>query len=376
MAPDPTIPQHPTIPQPPQRLLLSAPNSVTGNRILAHMTAAGIPTEQSDFGLAISCPPLDWFTILQSISAGLSSAERRDTRIAIVHPHQNAADLHHSIFRAQSIEQVLGHAHEQWLDDVLLHDRIFIHLQPIVQFPPGRIHGYECLMRALDPNGQLISPTRVFDAARRLGKLPLLDHKCRLAAIRTAAPLADTELRFFINVIPTAMTHPRAQLAQMLQELTDHGLRPHQVILEVVETDQITNHRELLNALQCYRKAGFRVALDDVGAGYSSLLSLARLRPDYIKLDGELVRHAASSALEAKLVADLAETARQNGIITIAEGIETPNQFRLVLNSGIRLTQGYLHAKPRPAPLSPSEIRLIARRAAHNAAAHLPRPHP
>ena len=77
------------------------------------------------------------------------------------------------------------------------------------------------------------------------------------------------------------------------------------------------------------------IALDDVGAGYSSLLNLAYLRPDYIKLDGELVRRAAEGALEYKIVSDLAETARQNGIITIAEGIETEPQLHKALACGI-----------------------------------------
>ncbi|MCY2953074.1 MAG: EAL domain-containing protein [Planctomycetota bacterium] len=357
-----------TAPHQPQRLLLSATNAVTTNRIRAHMTAAGIGAEESDVGLAIPCTALDWRAVLESIGVGLSPAERRDTRVAVIRSCQDAADMHRSIFRAQSLEEMLGGVHEQWLDDVLKNDRIAIHFQPIVQFPPGRLHGYECLMRGIDADGALIPPTRVLEAARRLGQLPLLDQKCRLAAIRAAAPLAGTGLTFFINVIPSAMARPRIQLAEMMQELQSRGLRPQEITLEIVETDQISNHRELLNILQYYRKAGFRVALDDVGAGYSSLLSLARLRPDYIKLDGELVRQAATSALEAKMVADLAETARQNGIITIAEGVETPHQFRLILASGIRLTQGYFHAKPRQEPLHSPEIQRLAARAARAAA--------
>ena len=117
-----------------------------------------------------------------------------------------------------------------------------------------------------------------------------------------------------------------------------------------------------MHVLRCYRKAGFRIALDDVGAGYASLLSVSKVRPDYIKLDGELVRRAAGGALEAKIVGDLAETARQNGIVTIAEGIETADQFQLVARSGIRIMQGYWLAGPRPKPLLQIELRQILQR--------------
>jgi EAL domain-containing protein (putative c-di-GMP-specific phosphodiesterase class I) len=137
------------------------------------------------------------------------------------------------------------------------------------------------------------------------------------------------------------------------------GVRPSQIAFEVVETDKVQSQRELKDVLRAYRKAGFKVALDDVGAGYSTLLSLAEMRPDYIKLDGELVRRSAESNLEAKLVRDLAETARQNGIITIAEGIETAGQMQSVLGAGVRITQGYFHGRPQASPLD-AEIAVCA----------------
>jgi EAL domain-containing protein (putative c-di-GMP-specific phosphodiesterase class I) len=226
-------------------------------------------------------------------------------------------------------------------------------------------------MRGIDADGRLIPPGRMFDAARVLERTAELDARCQSAALREIGGLnrgAPRGLTYFINFVPGALADARRSLGAVMDAVNAGGLRPGQVVFEVVETDKVQSRRELQGLLRTYRKAGFKVALDDVGAGYSSLLSLGHLRPDYIKLDGELVRRAATSALEAKMVRDLAETARQNGIIAIAEGIETADHLRLAMSAGIRITQGYLHARPQPRPLTGDEAAAITHRAAEIAA--------
>ena len=337
-------------------LLVSASDLETSNRIRARLAAAGVASAESEVGLTIPCCGADWRGLLALLAADLSAEERRETRVAVIRTPGDPAAMHRSIFRSQSIELLLGQYGRQSLADVLGQARITVHLQPLIQYPPGRVHGYECLMRGIDADGTLLCPARLFEAARKAGKVGLLDRACRSAAIAAAGQLADRGGTFFINVVPSTIVEPKRDLTITMEELDRAGLRPQQITLEVVETDKVHDHRRLRDILRYYRKAGFKVALDDVGAGYSSLLSLLRLRPDYIKLDGELVRRAATSSLAAKIMTDLAETARQNGIITIAEGVETPRQFRLVVESGIRITQGYLHARPQPKPLTDEEL--------------------
>jgi EAL domain-containing protein (putative c-di-GMP-specific phosphodiesterase class I) len=362
---NPDVRQEPVVPcGPVDDLLLSLPNAAVAGRLCRQLAATGVEVTRSDLGLKIPCHPHGWQLLLQSIAASLSPAEQRDTRVALLPSTHTAAQIHHAVFRAQSLDLLLGQVQQSWLDQVLSRDGIVIHLQPLIQFPPGRLHGYECLMRGLDADGSLISPVRMFDAARKLDRLPLLDGMCRAAAFRAAARIHARKLTFFINFMPSAVNHPSRFLTQTMQDLEAAGLQPSQVTFEVVETDRIQGQRDLLAILRYLRKAGFKIALDDVGAGYASLLSLSQLRPDYIKLDGELVRRAAGSALEAKLVADLAETARQNGIITIAEGIETPDQLHLVQQCRIPITQGYFHARPQPQPLDRQQLRAILDRTA------------
>ncbi len=343
-------------------LLISAVNALTASRIRTELLAAGMSCVQTELGLEVACHDLDWRAILESISLILSPAERRDTHIARLELSDDRDAVHRAIFRAKGLETLLSEFREGWFEVMLAQKNIAIHFQPLVQYPPGRIHGYECLMRGSLVDGRPIPPTRIFETARKLDRVNVLDRHCRSAALHRAGQIADSNLVFFVNFLPSSIADARKGLEEVLADIRQAGLRPEQVAFEVVETDKVQDRRHLVDVLRYFRKAGCRIALDDVGAGYSSLLSFATLRPDYIKLDGELVRRASTSALEAKLVADLAETARQNGIITVAEGIETEQDMRLVLNCGIRITQGFFHARPQAEPMREQQVEeLIAR---------------
>ena len=347
-------------------VLIAAPNRVTQEKVRGSLAYSGVGVGETELGLRVDCRGLSWPLVLESVSVSLSALERRGTRVAVVPVGCDPITARHAVFSSESIEALLEAWTSSWVKDLLVNDRIRIDVQPILQTPPGRVHGYECLMRGVDEDGSMISPARVFSAAERLGLTPPLEVRCRTAALRRSGEIyraaGDENLNFFINFIPSVVQEPMAALRTTVAEVEAAGLKPSQVTFEVVETDKVEDTRKLLTILRCFRKAGFKVALDDVGAGYASLLSISTLRPDYIKLDGELVRRAAHSALERKLVADLAETARQNGIMAIAEGIETEEELKMALGCGIRLTQGYLHARPGAQPLTGGEVEAVVRR--------------
>jgi EAL domain-containing protein (putative c-di-GMP-specific phosphodiesterase class I) len=352
-------------------LLIAAPNRLTHERLSsalagAMLSGAPVRAEESDLGLKVHCRQVPWPNLLEALTLGLSPMEKRDTRVAVIPEGADEITQRRACFASHSLEALLDQWHQLWLADLLAGNRIRIEVQPIVQYPPGRVHGYECLMRGIDQDGAVISPARVFQAAEKLGLVTALEARCRSAALRKAGEVyrrvADENLNFFVNFVPSAVNDAMATLRKTVAEVEAAGLRPGQVTFEVVETDKVDDTRGLMNILKCFRKAGFKVALDDVGAGYASLLSISTLRPDYIKLDGELVRRAAHSSLERKLVADLSETGRQNGIITIAEGIETDDQLRAALACGARMTQGYFHARPGGEALNAAETaNLLAR---------------
>jgi EAL domain-containing protein (putative c-di-GMP-specific phosphodiesterase class I) len=226
-----------------------------------------------------------------------------------------------------------------------------IHFQPLVQYPPGRVHGYECLVRGVGADGRLIPPARLFEAAGRLGMAYLLDQQSCRAAVAGAAEVGFSNVTYFINVMAGAIDNPDVCARSTAAAVEIGGLRPEQVTFEIVASEGCRDRKHLARLVRCYREAGFGVSLDDVGAGTASLLSLDELRPDYVKLDAELCRRAADHRAEAGFLRELSETARQRGIIAIAKGIETEDQLRFAIDAGVRVTQGYVHAHPAATPL-------------------------
>jgi EAL domain-containing protein (putative c-di-GMP-specific phosphodiesterase class I) len=128
------------------------------------------------------------------------------------------------------------------------------------------------------------------------------------------------------------------------------GIEPGRFVFEVVESDQILDLGKLLMILDWFRDAGCRVALDDVGAGYNSLNLLTLVKPDFVKLDMELVRGVHRDPYKSCVARKLLELARELGVLTVAEGVETHEEWQWTRDHGADLAQGYLFAKPAPSP--------------------------
>jgi EAL domain-containing protein (putative c-di-GMP-specific phosphodiesterase class I) len=131
-----------------------------------------------------------------------------------------------------------------------------------------------------------------------------------------------------------------------VQAIGDAKIDHDRVVFEVTEADQTLDPGTLKNIISAHRDAGFGVALDDVGAGYSSLNLLHQLRPDYIKIDMELIRGVHMDSYKALIAEKILEIARSLNIETIAEGIETPEELAWVQQHGADYVQGYLISKP------------------------------
>ncbi|MGY3253983.1 EAL domain-containing protein (putative c-di-GMP-specific phosphodiesterase class I) [Thermostichus sp. MS-CIW-19] len=122
------------------------------------------------------------------------------------------------------------------------------------------------------------------------------------------------------------------------------------MVFEVNESDRSPDLDHLQRILRFYRQAGFRVALDDLGAGYGSLNLLHRLQPDVIKLDRELIRGVDGDPYKAVIAQKVLELAQELGIVTLAEGIETAEELQWVRDHRVDLVQGFFIARPQPVP--------------------------
>jgi EAL domain-containing protein (putative c-di-GMP-specific phosphodiesterase class I) len=118
----------------------------------------------------------------------------------------------------------------------------------------------------------------------------------------------------------------------------------------VVESDAVSDTEHLLNIVKFYRQKGFRIALDDLGAGYGSLNLLTSLKPDFVKFDRELICGVDLDPYKQKVFVKLVEMAHELGIHTLAEGVETEGEYRWLAAQGVEYLQGYFFARPASPP--------------------------
>jgi EAL domain-containing protein (putative c-di-GMP-specific phosphodiesterase class I) len=222
-------------------------------------------------------------------------------------------------------------------------DSMWMAFQPILRATDGSVYGYEALLRTEEPT--LIRPDLVLDAAERLQALPRLGRKVRALAAAAMAG-ADPSATLFINLHPLDLADE--ELFDALAPLTHIASR---VVLEVTERAAVEEVDAVERRVHQLRERGFRIAVDDLGAGYAGLSSFALLEPEIVKLDVSLLRDIDQSPVKQKLVASMTALCKDMGFLVVAEGIETPAERDCVISLGCDLLQGFLFARPgRPFP--------------------------
>ncbi|WP_342438094.1 EAL domain-containing protein [Paenibacillus sp. FSL L8-0436] len=222
------------------------------------------------------------------------------------------------------------------------------HLQPIVNFNE-EIVGFELLLRPL-PQGSPFQPYELFEIARRTGFHSFLDRAARISAIETGKRLLPKGIKRFINFLPSSIYNPKYCLTHTFEAIHRLEEDPEDFVFEVVETENISDIRHLQSIFAEYRQQGMRVALDDVGAGYSTVEVMSRLQPDYVKIDRGLISFCDQDDRKQRSVLDIVNRAGSFGAKVLAEGIERREEFLFCRDIGIDLGQGYLFGKPDDKP--------------------------
>jgi len=212
--------------------------------------------------------------------------------------------------------------------------------QPIVRVADNALFAYEALCRPTDASFRHVG--ELLETAVRTGRIRELGRALRRIVVEPMEEL-PTDVALFVNL------HPQDLGDDQLLEAEAHLARwAQRVVLEVTETEAIRDYERARSRIRALREYGFRVALDDLGSGYSSLNLLAQLEPDFVKLDIELVRGVRAAGRTARLVKHLVEFCRDEGFTTVAEGIETEEELAAVAELGVDLVQGFLLARPAP----------------------------
>ncbi|MDF2721997.1 MAG: hypothetical protein K0Q59_1672 [Paenibacillus sp.] len=216
--------------------------------------------------------------------------------------------------------------------------------QPIVSLFDGNIYGYESLIRGPE-NSQFHSPLALFKYAEGEGMLHTLDRLAREKAISGCAQLRYDQ-RVFINIPSQVIHDPHFTPGQTLKLLEKQGLEPHNVVFEITERSSIDDFATAKQILQHYRSQGYQIAIDDAGAGYSSLQAIAELHPDFIKVDRSLIQYVHKDKIKEHMLEMFVVFADKMNIRIIAEGIENKDELHKLMQMGIHYGQGFLLARP------------------------------
>jgi EAL domain-containing protein (putative c-di-GMP-specific phosphodiesterase class I) len=216
---------------------------------------------------------------------------------------------------------------------------LWVAYQPIVSWSAQHVFAYEALVRNKEPT--LRAPPDLFEAAERLGRLQELGRTIRDRVASTADGLPVGSL-LFVNVHALELNDDT--LFSTGAPLSKHA---KSVVLEITERAPLERIRDVGSRVAQLRALGYRIAVDDLGAGYAGLASFAHLEPEVVKVDMSLIRGLDRSPMKQKLLASIVSLCEELGIQMIAEGIETEEERETLVNLGGDLCQGYLFARPQ-----------------------------
>jgi len=215
---------------------------------------------------------------------------------------------------------------------------IWIALQPIVRAADSTVFGYEALVRS--DHVQFKTAEGLFEVAHQCDRLQELERTIRQSVAQRIGDL-PVDVSLMVNVHPRSLGDE--ELYSRKSALFRHRRR---VILEITESENVHDISGATEGLAKLRELGYRVAVDDLGAGYSGLNAFALIRPDLVKFDMDLIRNIHTSTTKANLVRTITRLCRDVGILTVAEGIETNDELAAVIDLGCDLLQGYYISQP------------------------------
>jgi EAL domain-containing protein (putative c-di-GMP-specific phosphodiesterase class I)/CheY-like chemotaxis protein len=235
---------------------------------------------------------------------------------------------------------------DRGLDAAALHrildrqlESIHMAYQPVVSPCEGATRAYEALLR---PGPEIPGASELLGLAERLGRITELEHRI-WSLVAACLPQAPPHADMLVNI------HPHSLRDEYLYA-EDMPLRAFskRIVLEITERDSLGDSAPLKRAIARLRDIGYRIAIDDLTAGYAGLTAFALLNPDIVKFEMELIRGIDRSPTQAKLVRSMTALCRELAIQTIAEGVETEGEWNRVLQLQCDLIQGFYYGSPEP----------------------------
>lgn len=235
------------------------------------------------------------------------------------------------------------------LQDILLRERVRTDYQAIFRMQEGGgIMGFEALSRGPRGSG-LEFPDALFGAATDNNLEIELDRLCRKRALLSSGRI-PSNAKIFVNTLPATLRDPQFRDKALIDFLDKAQVKPERIVIEITEHLVIENLDIFLDTMGYFTSLGMSFAVDDVGAGYSGLDTIAKLRPGYLKIDMGLVRDVHASEFNRRMVKDLIALGHGIGAEVLAEGIQKEEEAQVLRGIGVDYGQGYHLARPDAGP--------------------------
>lgn len=227
-------------------------------------------------------------------------------------------------------------------------NQFILYYQPIVDMRTGQVVKYEALIRWQHPELGLVPPSEYIPFAEDSGLIVGIGNWVFKAVLEQAKIWYEEGREQFIslNVSPAQFYADGVQADDWINLIKEVGVPTQMIVIEITERLLLENNPVITQILQQFREAGLRIALDDFGTGFSSLTYLKRYPIDIIKIDQSFVRNLASESEDLALCEAMIVMAKKLGLEVIAEGVEGPEQEKLLLEAGCAFGQGYLYSRP------------------------------
>jgi EAL domain-containing protein (putative c-di-GMP-specific phosphodiesterase class I) len=255
--------------------------------------------------------------------------------------------------QAEGVDQKQDHLRQDWrqycsaigamVKSALHQDRLLFAFQPVVCAATGKVDYFECLLRMRDEHGNIVRSAEFIPAVEHTGLIGLID---RFALEKTVDELGtDPDVILGLNVSGLTACD-RQWLRSLMSRLRDRPDLGCPLVVEITETAALFDIEETVRFVDTLRQAGCRVALDDFGAGHTSLRHLQALAVDIVKIDGSFVRNLADSAESPIFLRHLVGLTKSFGLSTVAECVESAKDAELLRAEGIGYLQGFYLGAP------------------------------
>jgi len=326
--------------------LVIQPNSLETREILSGYGFQPVPqVSQLVYCEVVQSQLPNLFT---DISQTVSEIGQLQSRYCITRSSLDSQALLLEFLDAQPLSSITVSVKNAWFLRVLAQQQLFFDYQPIFDLCTGQIIAYECLARACDDYEEgCFTGQQLIDGALSLSLTHEFDELALGTCLKGVARLGSPKT-FYVNLLPNVIASNPKFLEQTLQQVTQLGLKPQQIMFEFTEVETLLHHHALPQLVDAIQQLGFGIAIDDLYGNVAIDHYFIEFRPDVIKIDRLLVAGCSQHPLKQILVKNLLRSAHELGIPVLAEGLENIADIQFCKTIGIDYGQGFGLARPKP----------------------------